>query len=220
MTDPAPDKVNVGVIGCGSISDRYFEGCRSFPLLEVLRCADLDLARAAAKARQHGIPRHGTVDELLADPEIELVVNLTVPKAHAAIDLAGHLPVTVLMSFDVWHHHLPQIEIYGTEGTLRTADPNAVAGDVWLRRQDHREWRNIAPTGAPVPHRGAGVADLARAIRDRRPARTTGALAQHVVDAMAAFAESAAAGRHITLTTTCARPAAFAAGVMPGSAGT
>jgi predicted dehydrogenase len=80
-------KTKVGIIGCGKISDQYFKGCASFDHMEVVSCADLDNARAAAKAAEHYLPRSATVEELLADPEIEIVVNLTVPKAHTAVNL-------------------------------------------------------------------------------------------------------------------------------------
>lgn len=80
-------QVNVGVIGCGKISDAYFSGCRSFPILNIRACADLDLERARQKAAQHDIPLALTVEDLLADPEIDLVINLTVPQAHAQVNL-------------------------------------------------------------------------------------------------------------------------------------
>ncbi|MDD5350339.1 MAG: Gfo/Idh/MocA family oxidoreductase, partial [Chthoniobacteraceae bacterium] len=81
--------IKVGVIGCGNISNAYFNGCKTFPILQIVHCADLDPARAAAKAAEHGIPRHGTVEQLLADPEVDLVVNLTIPRAHACVNLAA-----------------------------------------------------------------------------------------------------------------------------------
>jgi predicted dehydrogenase len=74
------------MIGCGKISDAYFLGSKRYDILEIVACADLDPARAQAKAREHGIPKAGTVDELLADPTIEIVLNLTVPAAHAEIN--------------------------------------------------------------------------------------------------------------------------------------
>ena len=85
MTGP----VGVGVIGAGVISDTYLENLTGFPDVEVHAVADLDPARAAARAEQHGVPRSGTVADLLADPEIELVVNLTVPAAHVEVGLAA-----------------------------------------------------------------------------------------------------------------------------------
>src|SRR5208337_2809824 len=61
-------------------------GSRRYDILEIVACSDLDPSRAQAKAREHGIPKACTVDELIADPAIEIVLNLTVPAAHAAIN--------------------------------------------------------------------------------------------------------------------------------------
>ena len=77
----------VGIIGTGAILWAYAEGCRIFNTLELSACADLDLARAEAKAREFAIPRVLSVEALLADPEIEIVLNLTVPRAHAEVSL-------------------------------------------------------------------------------------------------------------------------------------
>lgn len=79
-------KVKVGLIGCGKISDAYFKGMGRYDILEIVACADIDVARAKAKAAQHGIARGGTVEELLADPSIEIVVNLTIPQAHVEVN--------------------------------------------------------------------------------------------------------------------------------------
>jgi predicted dehydrogenase len=74
----------VGVIGCGVISGIYLTNCRKLPGLEIVACADLDMDRARGKAAEHGI-RAATVDELLAAPDIDLVINLTIPAAHAEV---------------------------------------------------------------------------------------------------------------------------------------
>jgi len=81
--------VGVGLIGAGVISDTYLENLSKFPDVRVLMVADLDVARAAAQAARHGVPRSGTVPELLDDPAIELVVNLTIPAAHVDVGLAA-----------------------------------------------------------------------------------------------------------------------------------
>lgn len=80
---------NLGIIGCGKISSIYFEVLRTFDNLNILACADLVMERAQAQAHRYNIPRACTVQELLADPEIDLIVNLTVPNAHAEIALAA-----------------------------------------------------------------------------------------------------------------------------------
>ncbi len=81
--------VAVGVVGCGTISRIYLENCTASPLLRVVACADLDLARAEERAQQFGVPRACAPEELLADPEIDLVLNLTIPAAHAAVAVAA-----------------------------------------------------------------------------------------------------------------------------------
>jgi len=81
-------RTKIGVIGCGNISGAYFSAGKTFKNLEIAACADLDINRAKAKAEEFKIPKACTVKELLADPDIEIVVNLTIPKAHAEVALA------------------------------------------------------------------------------------------------------------------------------------
>lgn len=73
--------VIIGLLGCGKISDQYFAGCRRYEVLEIAACADLDVPRAQAQAQKYSV-RPCSVDDLFADPDIELIVNLTVPQAH------------------------------------------------------------------------------------------------------------------------------------------
>jgi predicted dehydrogenase len=360
-------KVKVGVVGCGKISDAYFTGMKRYDLLEVVACSDLDLSRAHTKAREHGIPRACTAEELLADPAIEIVVNLTIPQAHVAINeaalLAGkhayvekpfaldsaegkrvlalakarHLrvacapdtflgggiqtcrkliddraigrpvaalaffmghgheswhpapefyyqkgggpmfdmgpyyitalinffgpvgrvsgsskitfpertitnperngqiiavetpthitgvmdfvnggSVTIAMSFDVWSYPLPQIVVFGTDGTIEVPDPNAFNGSVRLRRPDTADYHPIPLTHSDDRFRGTGVADLAYAIRSGRPHRATGEMANHVVEIMEAFEKSSVSGQHVKIESTCERPAALPIGLGSG----
>ena len=83
------NKINVGVVGCGNISGIYFKNLKRFPFLNVAACADLDVSRAKAKAAEHGIARACSADELLGDADIDVVVNLTIPKAHASVAMAA-----------------------------------------------------------------------------------------------------------------------------------
>lgn len=83
-------KVKVGIIGCGNISGIYFKNLTQlFHITEVVACADLIPERAEEKAKEFGVPKACSVDELLADPEIEIVVNLTIPAAHTEVNLAA-----------------------------------------------------------------------------------------------------------------------------------
>ncbi len=360
-------KVKVGIIGCGAISPAYFKGCSIYDNLEIVACADLDATRARARADEFGVPRVHTVEDLLHDPEVELVVNLTVPQAHVPVNIAAlgagkhvyvekpfaldrasartvlwlarrkrllvgcapdtflgggiqtarkllddgaigdpvaatafccghgheswhpspqfyyqrgggpmfdmgpyyltalvnllgparrvcastritfptrtitsqpfhgttievetptHLAgtvdfangaiATVVMSFDMWGHHLPRLEIYGTRGSMVVPDPNTFGGDVLLRESTEKEWRTVAHTHITDIGRGTGVADMAAAIRTGRPHRASGRLAAHVVDVMQSFEESSTKGRHVTIRTTVDRPAALPSGLARG----
>ena len=81
--------LRIGLVGCGRISDIYIENCARFIGLDIVACASLDMAESRAKAAQHGIPRACTVDEILSDPDIDCILNLTIPAAHAEIALAA-----------------------------------------------------------------------------------------------------------------------------------
>ncbi len=365
-------KTSVGVIGCGHISTVYFNTLRQFDILQVVACADLDIKRAQGQAQKFDIPRACSVEELLADPSIEIVVNLTVPNAHAEVAMAvleadkavygekplatkreqgkailelaaqkglrvGNAPdtflggglqtclqlindgeigkpiaatafilnhgmehwhpdpyffyqpgagplfdvgpyylttlvtmmgpvrrvsgtasttfperivtsepkygtkipvntpthiaglldfangavATILTSFDVWHHRLPFIEIYGTEGTLSTPDPNRFDGPVYLRKARDTEWREIPLThGYLTNMRGLGVVDMAYAMRTGRPHRANGEMAYHVLDIIESIMQSSEEGRHIELSSSCTRPAPLAPGNSPWEADT
>jgi predicted dehydrogenase len=359
----------IGIIGCGNISNQYFEGLAKFPFLKVVGVADLDPARAAAKAKERGVKAFTTV-ELLADPGIGLVINLTVPKAHAAVNLAilkagkhaytekpftlslaegrkvlklakssglrvgcapdtflgggiqtarglidsgaigdpvagvanmaGHGPegwhpdpgffyqagggpmldmgpyyltalvnllgpvrrvtgstrisfeervvgsepkkgqrikvevpthvagvydfasgavVSVMMSFDVWAHTLPIIEIYGKAGSLRVPDPNMFGGAVELRLAGEKQWRTIPLTHSDQVRRGVGVADMVSAIANDRPHRASGELAYHVLESMLAVQLASEQESPVQVKSTVLRPTPLFPGLPLGEIG-
>jgi predicted dehydrogenase len=76
-------KVKIGIVGCGNISGIYFENLtKTFVNTEVYACADLNLERAQAAAEKYNIPKILSTEELLQCEDIQIVVNLTVPKVH------------------------------------------------------------------------------------------------------------------------------------------
>ena len=80
--------MKVGVIGCGVISRAYVEHATAFDSFELVACADLDAAQAVALARASGL-RTATVEDLIADDEIEIVLNLTPAPVHAQVIAAA-----------------------------------------------------------------------------------------------------------------------------------
>ena len=81
--------MRIGIVGCGNISGIYLENLLRCAGVEVVACADLDAERAREKAARYGIPVACYVEELLDNPDVELVLNLTPPRAHAAVSLAA-----------------------------------------------------------------------------------------------------------------------------------
>ena len=82
---PRSGPVGVGLIGAGMISDTYLENLLSFPDVRVVIVGSRQPERARAKAEQHRVPEWGSSDDVLAHPDVEIVVNLTVPAVHAEI---------------------------------------------------------------------------------------------------------------------------------------
>lgn len=80
------ETTKIGIIGCGNISSIYLENLnRRFEGVTVAAVADIDRSRAEAQAAKFGVPRVLSVEEMLADPAIEIIVNLTIPKAHFSV---------------------------------------------------------------------------------------------------------------------------------------
>lgn len=78
--------MRVGMIGCGNIAAQYLATFDAVPGLRLVAVADLDRSRAEAVAADREGVRALTVEELLVDPEVDTVLNLTIPAAHAEVD--------------------------------------------------------------------------------------------------------------------------------------
>ena len=364
--------VKVAIIGCGNISGNYCRNLKTFPIVDLVACADMLPERAQARAAEFGLQAR-SVQEILDDPEIEIVVNLTVPRAHGEVALAvlsagksvydekplaskreqaqqmlaiarekgllvggapdtflgaglqtcrkliddgwigrpiaatafmlGHGPEdwhpdpeffykegagplfdmgpyyvtalanligpvrrvtgsaqisfpervihsqprygqvikveapthiaavldfagpdggtgavgTLITSFDVWASQLPNIEIYGTEGSMCVPDPNNFSGRILVRRAAAEAWSEVPLLfGYGHEYRGVGVADMAYALRYGRQHRASGELAYHVLDVMHSIVDASREGRHIELQSSCRRPAPLPLGLRDG----
>lgn len=81
-------KVKVGVVGCGNISDIYLTNSKKYDVLEVVAVCDQLRGRAESQAEKYGIGRiYGNVADIMADPEVEVILNLTNPNAHYPVNM-------------------------------------------------------------------------------------------------------------------------------------
>ena len=83
------EPLRVGIVGCGNISGIYFHNLGRYRSTEVVAVADLDLDRAKAAAEKNGVGLTLSPDELIAHQDVELVLNLTIPKAHGSVAIAA-----------------------------------------------------------------------------------------------------------------------------------
>lgn len=164
----------------------------------------------AASARV-GVPKIA----LTAPDRLVESVDVNVPThASVVLEFSSAVVGTLLASFDVWDHHLPRLEVYGSEGTLSLPDPNTFDGDVLVKRRSDDEWHVLAPTTRAFADpgsvdqymRGPGVADLAGALRGE-PHRANGALAVHVLEAIEGIERSYEEAAFVRLSSTVERPA-------------
>jgi len=124
------------------------------------------------------------------------------------IDFAGGVTANLLTSFDVQGSTFPRpaFELYGTEGTLALPDPNHFEGPVRVQRRGADGFEEIDLTHEYTAGRGAGVADLAAAVRTDWAHRTSGDLAAHVLDVLAGVRESSETGEHQSFDADLDRP--------------
>ena len=71
----------VGLIGCGHIAETYFRAHKYFNNFKIIKCADILESASKKCASKYGI-KSLSVQDLLNDKEIEIILNLTIPKAH------------------------------------------------------------------------------------------------------------------------------------------
>lgn len=145
-------------------------------------------------------PRHG-----------EQVAVTTPTHISALLDFKTGAHVSMIMSFDVWSHSLPHIEIYGSEGTLQLGDPNYFISPVKFRRFRDAGWHDapLLTEGGEARlswldndnWRGAGVADMAQAIAEGRQPRASGDRALHILAVMTGILDSAEQGKRLPILT-------------------
>jgi len=155
---------------------------------------------------------------ITSKPKYGTKIKVEIPTHIAGtIDFSSGAIGTIIMSFDIWRHNLPSIEIYGTEGSLCVPDPNAFGGAVRLFKTGNDDWVDVPLCyGYSENTRGIGVADMAYAIQYNRPHRANGNMAYHVLDVMLALEGSSALGKSYKVESSCEKPKALPMGLKEG----
>lgn len=136
--------VGVGIIGAGTISAEYLTHLTSFPDVVVHIIGDLLPEAAQKRAEEFRVPRYGAAQDVLHHPDVEIVINLTIPIAHAEVSLS-----ITEAGKHVW-----------TEKPIATVPADATA----LLEAAAR--RGVRVGGAPDTVLGAGIQSALRALRE------------------------------------------------------
>jgi predicted dehydrogenase len=115
------EPLGVAIIGCGNISNQYLQNLAAFPDVKVLLCADIDADRAKAQAAAYDVPAWGSVEQALEHPGVRLVVNLTVPAAHAEVASAA-----VAAGLHVWNEKPLTVDVAAGRALLAQAADKGV----------------------------------------------------------------------------------------------
>jgi predicted dehydrogenase len=143
--------VGIGIIGAGTISKTYIENLASFADTNLLAIGDLRPEVARAKAAEHGIATAGDVGVVLGHPGVEIVVNLTIPAAHAEVALRA-----IAAGKHVWNEKPLALDRAGGRAVLEAAASAGLrvgcAPDTFLGAglQAARRLIETAAIGAPL----------------------------------------------------------------------
>ena len=79
--------MRVGLIGTGRISDIYIKNCANMESVDIASCGSLNMAESQAKAEEYQIAQCALPEEIIQDPNIDAILNLTIPAAHAEVSM-------------------------------------------------------------------------------------------------------------------------------------
>jgi predicted dehydrogenase len=113
--------MRVGVVGCGDVATRiYLPNSQRFAEFDIVACADLDAGRASELSRASGVPAVA-VAELLAQDDVDIVLNLTPPAAHSDVSLQA-----IEAAKHVYSEKPLAVEPAAAREILRTAEQRSV----------------------------------------------------------------------------------------------
>ncbi|NUP99921.1 MAG: Gfo/Idh/MocA family oxidoreductase, partial [Armatimonadetes bacterium] len=143
--------VKAGLIGCGAISGKYLENSKKFAAFDIVAVADLRREAAQARAAEYDIPLACTPDELLANPEVEVVINLTPHQAHGPVGIAtleaGKSPYVEKPLAVHRAEGQRMLELAAAKGLRVGAAPDTFFGGAW---QTARKLIDDGAIGRPV----------------------------------------------------------------------
>ena len=76
--------MKIGIIGCGNISETYFNSQNIYNNFEIVACADINEEIAKKSAKKFNVKFHN-LNDIFSNKETELILNLTIPTAHKKI---------------------------------------------------------------------------------------------------------------------------------------
>ena len=210
-------------------SPTFFYGPAGGPVLDVgpyFLTALINLLGPVARVT--AISRISFPERMITSPDRygSLIKVETPTYVSSVLEFESGIITPLLATFDVQATRLPFIEVYGTEGSLSTTDPDLWSGSPEIRRYGEEEkamldlernvqWTAFRSSRPLAGMRGVGVHDLAQAIIDGRPHRVAAEVAYHVLDIALSIAEAAEAGVHVEVASTCTRPAPLQSDVVP-----
>jgi len=147
---------------------------------------------------------------ITSEPKNGAVIEVEVPTHLVTVmEFAGGAVGQLTTSFDVRHHTLPNIQIFGSEGTIQVPDPNTFGGPVLIRTKG--DWEEVALTHPnPDNMRGLGLLDMVQAVNEGRAHRASGDLARHALAVFHATHAAPLSGQYVKIDRV-ERPAAMPA---------
>ena len=155
------------------------------------------VARVAAFGRR-AQDRRTIVDGPRAGEQFDVTVDTHIV---GLLEFTGGQVANVTFSFDS-PHAVRELEITGTDATIRLPDPNMFDGSVLICQKNSDEWTEV-PAAGSAEGRGTGVLDMARSLHTGTPPRASATTALHVLDVMETLAAAAASGQTLPVTSTC-----------------
>ena len=128
-------RIKAAVIGSGNISERYIPNIiNHFHIIDLVGCSDLIPERSKEKAEKYGI-KQMTNEEILSDPEIEIVINLTYPLSHyevtkAALEAGKHVYAEKMLAVTL-DEGKELVELAKSKNLYYTAAPDTFLGGGW-----------------------------------------------------------------------------------------